>query len=631
LHTPQRRRFIALELAGLRPVANRMEASPRTGRRRASRPSADLFPGFVEPCLASLRAKAPEGSDWIHEIKFDGYRTQLHLRDGRVRALTRRGHDWTRKFAPIAKAIEALGAESLIVDGETIVAGPEGVPDFGALHADLARGRTDRLNFYAFDLIYLDGRDLRKLPLIERKEKLRALLEGAPALLQYSDHFETNGADLFKSACAMGLEGVISKLRQAPYRSGQGESWIKTKCVLRDNFPIVAFVEKLEARPRRIALLYIGRRDDDRLLYAGKAQSGFKDADLYMLRERLDPFIRRTSPLSMPVKKPKATWVEPVIEAEIAYNGVTADGLLRAPVFKAIRADLSAEPPSGARRAAKSSPRASADAASEKTGRVPRDNILQLLPDAVAPSPHELTRYWRKAAKRALVHLARRPLKLVRRAGAVVFYHKGPLPPVPEAMHQLRIEKREGGEGVRLWVDHLDGLLGLVEMGAVELHPWNATIDDLEHPDMLVFDLDPGEGVAWSFVTDTALKLRDMLAEADLECWPKVTGGKGLHIMAPIEPDMDHDQAREYCRALSARLAATDPGRYTISSAPIQRKGRIFIDYLRNGRGTTAIGAYSPRARKGSPIAAPVRWADVERGVRADAFSLTHLPSSRAK
>jgi bifunctional non-homologous end joining protein LigD len=605
-----------------------MEASPRTGRRRASRPLADLFPRFVEPCLASLRAKAPEGSDWIHEIKFDGYRTQLHLRDGRARALTRRGYDWTTKFAPIVRAVEALGAESVIVDGEAIVAGPEGVPDFAALHADLARGRTDRIKFYAFDLIYLDGRDLRKLPLIERKEKLRTLLEGAPALLQYSDHFETNGADLFKSACAMGLEGVISKLRSAPYRSGQGESWIKTKCVLRDNFPIIGFVEKLEARPRRIASLYIGRRERDRLLYAGKAQSGFKDADLYMLRERLDPFIRRTSPLSVPVKKPKATWVEPVIEAEIAYNGVTADGLLRAPVFKAIREDLSAEPPRRARGAAKSS-RAPAAPASEKTGRVPRENILQLLPDAIAPSPEELKRYWRKAAKRALVHLGRRPLKLVRRVGDVVFYHKGPMPPVPEAVHQLRIEKREGGEGVRLWVDDLDGLLGLVEMGAVELNPWNATIDDLEHPDMLVFDLDPGEGVAWSFVTDTALKLRDMLAEADLECWPKVTGGKGLHVMAPIEPDMDHDQAREYCRALSARLAATDPGRYTISSAPIQRKGRIFIDYLRSGRGTTAIGAYSPRARKGSPIAAPVRWADVERGIRADAFSLTHLPSAQ--
>jgi len=597
-----------------------MQVHPRSqagSKKRAS----DPFPGFVEPSFASLRAKPPEGERWIHEIKFDGYRTQLHVQNGQARALTRRGFDWTATFKPLAEAVKTLGG-SLIMDGEAIVAGPGGKPDFAALHADSARGRTDRLRYYAFDLLYLDGEDLRPLPLVERKQRLQQVLEGARNVLLFSDHFETSGIDLYKRACELGLEGVISKLRDSPYHSGSTESWIKSKCVNRDNFPIIAFVEKLEARPRRIASLYLGRRDGHRLLYAGKAQSGFRDADLYMLRERLDPYIRKTSPLSVSIKKPKATWVEPVVEAEIAFSGVTADGLLRAPVFKAIREDLS--PPADKLPARR--PATPDKNAKQKTRNVPHETILQLLPDAAAPSPEELKRYWRKVAPRALEHLGRRPLKLVRRVGDIVFYHKGPLPPIPDAVHQIRIEKRRGGEGVRVWVDDLEGLLGLIDMDVVEVHPWNATIGDLEHADMLVFDLDPGDGVEWSFVTDTALRLKDMIEEADLGCWPKLTGGKGIHIMVPIEPDMDHDEAREYARDLSSRLASTKPDKYTISSATARRHSRIFIDYLRNGRGATAAGAFSPRARLGFPIAAPVSWRQIQAGINPGAFSLTTLP-----
>ena len=599
----------------------RMEfQSGSRSRSRTSRGTADPFPEFVEPSFATLRARAPDGERWVHEIKFDGYRTQIHVRAGKARALTRRGYDWTAKFKPIVAAVADL-ADSVILDGEIIVSGPQGVPDFAGLVADLAKGRADRLRYVAFDLLYFDGRDLRALPLLQRKELLRALLEDS-AILQFSEHFHTSGSELYKQACKLGLEGVISKLRDAPYRSGSTESWIKTKCVNRDNFPIIAFVEKLEAHPRRIASLYIGRRDDNRLLYAGKAQSGFKDADLYMLRERLDPYIRKTSPLDEPIKKPKATWVEPVVEAEIAFNGVTADGLLRAPVFKAIREDLS--PPVDEKPATKRA--RNATDVKQKTGKVPRENILQLLPDAIAPSREELRLYWRKVAPRALQHLGRRPLKLVRRVGDVVFYHRGPLPPLPNALHQLRIEKRDGGEGVRVWVDDLVGLLSLVNIDVVEVHPWNATIDDVEHPDMLVFDLDPGEGVNWSFVTDTAVRLKVMLEEADLQCWPKLTGGKGVHIMVPVEPSMTHHEARDYCRSISARLASTDRDRYTISSAPAARRGRIYIDFLRNGRGNTAAGAWSPRARPGFPIAAPVTWRQIERGIEPTAFSIAKLP-----
>jgi bifunctional non-homologous end joining protein LigD len=274
---------------------------------------------------------------WIHEIKFDGYRTQAHLHNGRPAIYTRRAYDWTRRFQTIADALTALPSKDLILDGEAVVADSRGVPDFGLLHAHLAARRQDRLLYYAFDLLYLDGFDLRRARLGERKRLLSELLAGAPERILYAEHLEGEGADIYQRACAMGLEGIVSKQQDTPYRSGRTESWIKVKCGKRETFPIVAFVEKLGAKPRKIASLYVGRHEGDRLLYAGKVRSGYTEAVARDLRERLDPFIRKDSPLSEPVTKPKATWVEPVIEAEVAYSTVTENELLREAVFKGLR------------------------------------------------------------------------------------------------------------------------------------------------------------------------------------------------------------------------------------------------------------------------------------------------------
>jgi bifunctional non-homologous end joining protein LigD len=592
----------------------RLDASTLPGSKPAP------FPGFIEPCHPTLREEAPSGMRWIHEIKFDGYRTQAHLRNGRPAIYTRRAYDWTLRFRTIADALAALPANDLILDGEAVVPDSRGIPDFGLLHADLAAGRQDRLLYYAFDLLYLDGFDLRGVRLAERKRLLAELLADASERILYAQHLEGDGPEIYTRACAMGLEGIVSKQQDAPYRSGRVESWVKVKCGKRDAFPIVAFVEKLGAKPRKIASLYVGRREDDRLLYAGKVRSGYTETVARDLRERLDPLIRKSTPLSEPVKKPKATWVEPVIEAEVAYSTLTENELLREAVFKRLREDRElppARPPGGSRSRAEGHP--------TRTG-VPPENILQLLPEAVPPSKDDLAAYWEKVWKRALAHLGRRPLKLVRHVRGTTFYHKGKLPPVPEAVHRLTIEKREGGEGTRLWVDDLAGLLGLIEIGAVELHTWNASIDDIEHPDMLVLDLDPGEGVAWDFVIETALRLRWMLKDERLEPWPKLTGGKGLHLMVPLDRTIDHDQARAYAKQIAQRLAVTAPDRYTIFSAPVKRAGRIFIDYLRNGRGTTAVGAWSPRARAGFPVAAPVSWRQVENGILPNAFTMKRPP-----
>lgn len=332
------------------------------------------------------------------------------------------------------------------------------------------------------------------------------------------------------------------------------------------------------------------------------------------MRERLDPLIRKSSPLDAAVKKPKATWVEPSVQAEIEYGALTDDGLLREAVFKGFRDDLSL-------RKVKAPRLAPSSAGRPKLG-VPKENILQLLPEAVAPSKDQLSDYWTLVWKKALPHLGRRPLKLVRHVHGTIFYHKGPLPKsIPPAVHQLRIRKREGGEGTRLWVDSLQGFLGLVEIGAVELHPWNSLVEDFEHADRIVIDLDPGEGIGWDAVVETALDLRRLMAEEGFDTWPKLTGGKGIHLMAPLDQPVLHDKAHRIAQRLVSALAARNPDRYLLS-AQTKRRGRIFLDYLRNGRGTTAIGTYSPRARERFPIAAPVTWKRIENGIAPDAFTM---------
>jgi bifunctional non-homologous end joining protein LigD len=608
------RKPMASRSTALKPVRRDRDKPSRSAARTTAGAKRAPVPGFIEPSHPTLRERAPSGADWIHEIKFDGYRAQAHLRDGRPFIYTRAGHNWTDRFQPIADALAALAARDLILDGEAVVADMRGVADFGLLHAALAAGDKERILYYAFDLLYLDGLDLREAPLTERKRLLAELLAGAPAHILYAEHLEGDGPEVLARACGMGLEGIVSKQRDAAYRSGRVESWVKVKCGKRDAFPIVAFVEKLGAKPRKIASLYVGRREGGEILYAGKVRSGYTEAAARELRERLDPLIQKRSPLSRPVDKPKATWVEPVLEAEVAYGAMTGNGLLREAVFKGVREDRAqlARPSLTSRRAGARG--------------VPPENILQLLPDAVPPSEEQLTAYWTKVWKRALPHLGRRPLKLVRHVKGTTFYHMGRLPPLPRSVHSLTIEKREGGEGTRLWVDDLAGLLGLVEIGAVELHAWNAGVEDIEHPDRLVFDLDPGDGVAWEFVIETALSLRALLQAEGLKPWPKLTGGKGLHLMAPIAGRIDHDEARRYAKKLAQKVAASAPDRYTLAADPRKRRGRIFIDYLRNGRGTTAVGAWSPRARPGFPIAAPVSWRQVEQGIRPDAFSMNRLP-----
>jgi bifunctional non-homologous end joining protein LigD len=375
----------------------------------------------MEPCHATLRDNVPSGDRWIHEIKYDGYRVQGHKSRERVILYTRNGYDWTDRFGPIASSIAKLPVNQAIFDGEIISADKNGAPDFAALQEDLARGCGNRLVYYIFDLLYLDGFDIRAAPLVERKRLLGELLsETGRGPILFGEHIDGNGHKMFENACAMGLEGIVSKQRDAPYRSGRSESWIKVKCTKTGDYPIIAFVEKLGASPRRVASLYIGRRENGRLLYAGKARSGYTETSARRLRELLDPHIRKTSPLDVSVKKPKATWVEPVVDAEIEYSTITGDGLLREAVYRGVRDDLERAPPKVSSEQRKQTTTKRKEAGKPHIG-VPHDNILQLLPDAVAPSKEELGAYWGRVGKRALEYLGRRPLKLVRHTHHTIF------------------------------------------------------------------------------------------------------------------------------------------------------------------------------------------------------------------
>jgi bifunctional non-homologous end joining protein LigD len=595
------------------PVLLRSSGAVPVSRVRGARKTP--IPRYIEPCDPTLRNHPPEGEDWRFELKADGYRAQLHVRPNDVKVYSRTGMDWTNQFSSIAAAAPQLNADTAVIDGEAVVYGKSGVPDFQQLRRELGRGKSQHVRYHAFDLLYLDGYDLREVPYFERKRLLQRLLKGAPETFIYVEDIKADGEAVFEEACKLGVEGVIAKRADAPYRSRRQESWIKLKCKKSDTYPIVAFVEKLGAKPPKIASLYVGRREGGRLVYAGKVRTGYTEATARELRERLDPLIRKQSPLSVPVKKPKATWVEPDVSAEVEYGALTDDGLLREAVFKGVRDDL--EMPKV------KAPRLAPSAVGRPHGGVPRENILQLLPDAIVPSKDELAAYWKRVWKVALPHLGHRPLKLVRHVHGTTFYHKGALPrDIPEAVHQLRIEKREGGQGTRLWIDDLEGFLGLVGIGAVELHPWNAKVEDFEHADQIVVDLDPGEGVPWHAVVEAALRMRDLMKGEGFATWPKLTGGKGIHLMAPLEQPLTHDEAHRAARRLVSALAARFPDEY-ILSAQAQRRGRIFLDYLRNGRGTTAIGAYSPRASKRFPIASPVTWSRVEAGITPDAFTIT--------
>jgi len=558
---------------------------------------------FVKPELATLRPAPPAGSEWLHEIKHDGYRLQALIAGGDVRLITRNEQDWTSRYASIAAALEQVDANEAILDGELVALDAAGHSDFGALQN--ASAASDLL-YYAFDLLALDGEDLRSKPLRERKQRLHELIPGDLESVRYSDHIEGPGDEVLARACRMGFEGIISKRAMAPYRSGRGTDWIKSKCVGRDEFVIGGY-RKSDKHGRPFASLLLGEYADGKLEYRGRVGTGFDDAVFKDLARRLASLRRASPPFAdLPsTARRGAEWVEPQLVAQIAYAERTGDGLLRHPSFQGLREDKSAREvrmPEMARN--------SADGDDRLLG-VRLTSPDKVLYRELGLKKRDLAQYYLDVAPQMLPHLAGRPVSLVRcpagRSGKC-FFQKHFNESTPEHLKCVEIAEKNGAKKSYLTIDDAAGLVAAAQMGALELHVWGASADRIERPERIVFDLDPGEGVTFADVCSAARELRELLDETGLKSYALLTGGKGVHVIAPIVRRTAWAEVKSFARGTAERLAAAAPQRFLTTASKAARKGRIFIDWLRNERGATAVVPFSVRARAGAPVAVPVTW-----------------------
>jgi bifunctional non-homologous end joining protein LigD len=589
------------------------------------------LPDFVEPCRATLEAKPPRGRGWVHEIKFDGYRLQARIDKGKVKLLTRSGLDWTDHFGKrVLAALAGLPVRQALIDGELVVEGEAGASDFAALQAALSEGKTDRFVFYAFDLLYADGYDLREVVLNERKGALRALLSGAEGPLRLSEDFDTEGEIVLENACRLSLEGIVSKRGDAPYRSGRNRDWIKSKCSHRQEFVIAGYVPSTTGA-NAIGSLVLGFYESGKLVHVGRVGTGFSAKvarELWSLLEkrRIDkvPFEQKLSA----DERRDARWVKPELVAEVEFRSWTGAHILRHASFRGLRSDKEAAEVVREDAGATIPAPKSASGTSFGVKLTHPDRIYW--PDA-GVTKQGLAEYYADVWKWMAPHVVARPLALVRcpdGIGQKCFYQKAAWKGIHRSVSVLR-NPGEGGEEV-LAIHGLDGLIALVQGGTLEIHPWGSTVDDLDRPDRIIFDLDPGPDIAWAELVRAAQEVRERLRAAGLESFIKTTGGKGVHVMAPIEPVATWDEVKPWTRTIAEAMVADSPERYVAKMSKRLRAGHIFVDYLRNGRGATAVAAYATRSRPGAPVSTPLSWDELGPDVRGAHFRVDNLPARLA-
>jgi len=630
------------------PPKSMKKSAPAGARKRA-------MPDRIVPQLASQADAAPDGPEWLHEIKYDGYRLLARIERGKVRVITRNGLDWTQKFPALAHALAALPVDSALIDGELVALAADGTTSFGELQDKIATGDTSGLVFFAFDVLYRDGYDLTGAALEDRKAVLAEIVpRQAAGAVRYSDHQEGHGPDFFRHACRYRLEGIVAKRRGRPYRPGRSAEWRKVKCVQRDEFVVIGFTEPSGTRLGFGALI-LGYYDPaGRLRYAGRVGTGFDDRQLGDLRARLEAIGRRDPPGDIPKGVPTkgVHWTEPLLVAEVRYSGWTSDGILRHSSFEGLREDKSpAEvvyPPKGvdaAETAGKARPpsrpatsQASPIPIPARDGSISFAGVRLTNPDRVLYPDRGITKlalaqYYAAIEDWALPHLANRPLSLLRCPEGYdreCFYQKHISSGVPDIVGRVEIADKRVTR-TYLVIENLAGLIAMVQMGVLEIHPWGSTVKKLETPDRITFDFDPDEGLPWKEVSAAVIEMREALAGIGLQSFVKTTGGKGLHVVVPVTPKLGWDASKEFSRWVAERFVAHYPDRFTANMAKRARQGRIFIDYLRNTRGATAVGAYSARARAGAPVSTPLAWEEVERGVKPDAFTVLTVPARLAQ
>jgi bifunctional non-homologous end joining protein LigD len=638
------------------------EIATIAGARKAAQPS------DFSPQLAVLADAAPRGDQWLHELKFDGYRIVALMKNGRARLVSRNGKDWTRKFAAVAQAVEELPVMQAILDGEVVSLNEDGISSFQQLQNALKRGDEGELVYYLFDLPHCMGYDLTACQLLDRKRLLaRIMTAHNPAnggTVRYSDHVQGAGDAVIEQACQSSMEGIVSKRADSVYSQSRSPAWLKVKCVKRQEFVIGGYTQPSGSRVGFGSLL-LGHYDDGRLIYCGNVGTGFTHQSLVELTKTLKSLRIDASPfdgkLAASVRR-GATWVRPELVGEVAFTEWTNDGHLRHPSFQGLREDKSPkkvrreeEKPmvrvakAAAREAAPKKKRAAKSSAAKKQaggrsgagarrgeGMVAGVRITH--PDRVLYPEQGLTKldlalYYEQVAEWILPHVVARPLTLVRCPEGhegECFYQKHLPHGIPAGLRGVMIKEKTKREEYVV-VDDLAGLASLVQMGVLEIHPWPARDDNVEAPDRLIFDFDPGPGVQWKRVVEAARETRDRLGELGLESFLRTSGGKGLHVVAPLARRCTWDQLKSFAHAFADNMVRQAPERYIANMSKAKRKGKIFVDYLRNQRGATAVASYSTRARRGAPVAAPLTWGELTARLKPNQYTVENMPKRLAR
>jgi bifunctional non-homologous end joining protein LigD len=612
------------------------------------------LPETIEAQLPSAVKAPPAGDAWVHEIKHDGYRMLCRVADREVRMYSRNGNDWTGDFGPVARALAALPVRSAWLDGEVVVTDAEGRSSFQGLQNALSQGDAAPLRYYAFDLLYLDGVDLRGATLLDRKRLLETLLRDAPAMLRYSEHFRVPGATFLENVRALGLEGMVSKRGDLPYQPGRSAAWQKAKCLRRQEMVIGGYTVPEGSRPGFGALLLGCYAPDGRLRYAGKVGTGFTLAMLDDMSRTLEALRQPHSPFHDPpqgAEGRRARWVAPTLVAEVAFTQWTEDNILRNAAFVGLRTDKPAREvvregtmrevmpegttrdgssPTPARPSAKPSALKAPAADANGVAGVALTHPDKLLYREAGLTLRDLATYYATIGEWMLPHLHARPLTLVRCPdgwNGKSFYQKNADVGMPRAIELVAVP---GGDH-HLMVTSVAALVALLQMGALELHPWGASAGRLEYADRLVFDLDPDESLPWDHLVQSVTVVRTLLTSIGLPAFLKTTGGKGLHVVVPIEPTLRWDHVKGFTKAVAELLERTFPDRFTSRLLKVSRGGRIFIDYLRNAEGSTAIGAYSLRAKAHAPVSTPISWEELAQDVRYAYFNARNVPERLAR
>ncbi|MCV0397370.1 MAG: DNA ligase D [Rhizobiaceae bacterium] len=611
------------DLVAERPAPSRKSPTGRKGRA--------AMPRWREPQLATLVDEAPEGDQWLSELKYDGYRTLITIAGGKAKVFTRNGKDWTDKFPSVAEAAARLDVSSALLDGEIVAFDKAGRTDFSSLQKAIKAGGRD-LSCFVFDCLELEGEDLTGLALVERKARLETLLGEGSAPLIYSSHVTGQAPKVLAQICSAGHEGIVAKRANDSYRSGRGRSWLKVKCTRRQEF-VVGGWRPSDKKGRTVSSLLIGVFDGQKLVYKGRV-GAFEGDTLDLIGPLLSKQARKTSPFAGDLPREirrDARFVTPDLVIEVDFTEFTADGVVRHGVVKGLREDKKAgevvleKPSASTKGAMKGSKPMQEHETRDVFAGVKLSSPDKVLFKEQGVTKADLAAHYERVAERILPHVERRLVSLVRcpdGASGQCFFQKHDAKGFPDELKRMEVEESGGKRDTYLYAEDLSALIAGVQVGTLEFHIWGSRIDRLEQPDRLVFDLDPDEGLDFGDVREAAFDMRDRLDKIGLRTVAMVTGGKGVHVIAPLARRAEWPQVKDFARGFATTVAADAPDRYVATMSKAKRKGKIFIDYLRNERGSTAIAPYSTRARKGAPVATPVSWDELASLKAANGFHI---------